>query len=135
MVKVVATGTFDYLHPGHINYLKQAKRFGKLFVIVARAPNIKKFKGKKSILSEKDRLELVKSLKFVDKAVLGDKKDILKPVEKIKPNIIFLGYDQKVDLNWLKTELRKRKIKAKIVRAKAYKQVQYKSSFYKNVRK
>ena len=129
---VLASGTFDYLHPGHLNYLKQAKKFGNyLVVIIARNSNIKKFKNKKAKLSEKDRLEAVKNIDIVDKAILGDKKDILKSVEKVKPQIICLGYDQKVKESWLKNEFKKRNIKAKIVRAKAHKPKLYKSSFYK----
>ncbi len=129
---VLASGTFDYLHPGHLDYLKQAKKLGNyLVVIVSRDKNVKKFKNKNSKLKEKDRLELVKHINIVDKAVLGDKKDILKSVEKIKPEIICLGYDQKVKESWLKKELEKRKTKAKIIRAKAYESKLYKSSFYK----
>ncbi|MCJ7794379.1 MAG: adenylyltransferase/cytidyltransferase family protein, partial [Methanoregulaceae archaeon] len=42
MKRVVATGTFDLLHPGHLYYLEQSKKLGdELFVIVARNTNVR----------------------------------------------------------------------------------------------
>ena len=38
---VVATGTFDILHPGHLFYLEESKKLGdELWVIVARERNV-----------------------------------------------------------------------------------------------
>ena len=130
----MAFGSFDILHQGHLNYLKQAKKFGGfLIVVVARDKNIIKFKGKKPINNENKRLKKIKKLKFVDKAVLGNKDDILEVLEEYKPDIICLGYDQKtVDEDKLKKELKKRDIKAKIVRCRPFKPEVYKSSKMKS---
>ena len=105
--KVMCFGTFDLLHLGHINLLKQAKKHGNhLIVIVARDVNVV---GKHKIVhAEDDRLELIKTLNLVDEAFLGDKKDKLKPILKIKPDIICLGYDQEIDEIKLKEILAKK---------------------------
>ena len=126
----MAFGSFDILHDGHKHYLKEAKGFGdNLVVIVARDENIVKFKGKKPKNDENYRLEEVRKLDFVDEAVLGHKEDILEVLEEFKPDIICLGYDQKtIDVEKLKQELKKRGLKAGIVRAKPFKEDVYKSS-------
>ena len=72
MKTVMAFGTFDVLHPGHIAYLEQAKRMGdRLVVVVARDSSVAIIKGRRPIFGEKERLEIVSSLRVVDKAVLG----------------------------------------------------------------
>ncbi|MEK6876342.1 MAG: hypothetical protein AABX63_02945, partial [Nanoarchaeota archaeon] len=75
------------------------------------------------------RLDEVKKLDFVDKAVLGHKDDILEVLDDFRPDVICLGYDQKtIDEEKLKLELGKRKLKAEIVRARPYREDVYKSS-------
>ncbi len=115
MKKVVATGTFDIIHPGHIRFLEEAKKLGDyLIVIVAREKNVKH--KPKPVIPEEQRLLVVRALKPVDEAILGDEHDIFKPIEEIKPDVIALGHDQHFDEEWLKEELRKRGIDAKVVR-------------------
>ena len=134
MKKVMAFGSFDILHEGHKHYLMEAKGYGDyLIVVVARDSNILRFKGRKPKNDENYRLEQVRNLDFVDEAVLGDKEDILKVLDKYRPDIICLGYDQKtINEKKLKEELEKRKIKAELVRAKPYKENIYKSSLIGN---
>jgi FAD synthetase len=128
--KVMCFGTFDLLHLGHINLLKQAKKHGNyLIVIIARDVNIV---GKHKIVhTEDDRLELIKNINLVDKAVLGDKKDKLKPILKIKPNVICLGYDQEIDEIKLKEILAKQNFFPKIIRLKPFREKKHKSSLIK----
>ena len=115
MIKVLATGTFEILHPGHLTYLKKAKELGdELIVIVARDSNIKH--KRKPIIPEKQRLEMVKALKMVDKAVLGSEMDIFAPLKDIKPDIIALGHDQHFDADALVRQLRLRGMMAEVVR-------------------
>lgn len=96
---VLASGVFDLLHLGHVRFLEEAKKAGgekaKLVVIVARDTTVEKTKGRKPIMSENQRCALVKSLKVVDEVVLGyERFHIGEVIEKIKPDIIALGYDQ-----------------------------------------
>jgi len=96
---VLASGTFDLLHLGHVKYLEEAKKAGgpnaKLVVIVARDRTVEKRRGRKPVMPEDHRRALVESLKVVDEAVLGyEDLDIDKVVEEIKPDVIALGYDR-----------------------------------------
>lgn len=95
--KVFVAGTFDILHPGHIEFLKEASKYGRVYVTVARDSNSERIKGRKPINDEQTRLEIIKSVRYVFDAILGDQEDFLKSVERINPDIIFLGPDQRVD--------------------------------------
>lgn len=118
LIKVVlAGGVFDIIHPGHVYFLKKSKELGDvLVVVVARDENVKKFKGVEPMHNESMRLELVSSIKYVDAAILGDKNDLMVTVEKVKPDIVALGYDQVHDEAWIKEEAKKRGIKLEVVR-------------------
>lgn len=124
MVKVMATGTFDLLHMGHIYYLKEAKKLGdKLVVVIARDSTVRRLKHE-PVTPEEMRLNLIKELKMVDEAVLGHKDDMYEVLKEIKPDIIALGYDQIHDEKKIKQELKKRKIEAKVVRLPKYSKIE-----------
>jgi len=96
---VLASGTFDLLHLGHVKYLEEAKRMGgknaKLVVVVARDRTVERRKGAKPVMPEEHRRALVESLKVVDEAVLGfEQFDIGAVIEELKPDVIAVGYDQ-----------------------------------------
>jgi len=128
-MKVLAFGSFDILHPGHLFYLKEAKKLGDfLIVIVARDSTIKKYKKKEPVNDEGKRLAEIKKLDFVDEAMLGYEGDYYKVLGEIKPEVIALGYDQTYFTEKLEEELKKLKLKTKIVRIKPFKEDIYKSS-------
>jgi len=110
---VLASGTFDLLHLGHVKYLEEAKTAGgkdaKLVVIVARDRTVEKRKRRKPVMPEDHRRALVESLKVVDEAILGyEDFDMGKVVEEIKPDIIAVGYDQdKIESHVRKTLARR----------------------------
>jgi FAD synthetase len=96
---VLASGVFDLLHLGHVKFLEEAKKAGgkdaELIVIIARDSTVEENKGRKPIMPENQRRALVESLKVVDEAVLGfEKFDLGDVIERVKPDVIALGYDQ-----------------------------------------
>jgi FAD synthetase len=96
---VLTTGVFDILHPGHIYLLRYASRLkgknGRLVVIIARDETVRRRKKRPPIFSEKERLILVRSLKFVDEAHLGYRPfSFRKVIERFHPDIVVFGYDQ-----------------------------------------
>ena len=118
MTRVIATGTFDLLHPGHILYLEKSKALGdELVVIVARDLNVKH--KPKPIVPEQQRLQMVSTLKAVDRAILGSETDIFETIESLRPDIITLGYNQHFDPNLLKAEISKLGLYPEIVRIEA----------------
>jgi FAD synthetase len=120
MVKVMATGTFDLLHMGHIFYLREAKKLGDtLVVVVATDSTVRKLKHD-PITPQEIRVNLIKELKMVDEAYLGHEDDMYRIVEEIKPDIIALGFDQVHNDSTIKNELKKRKLNVKVVRLSKY---------------
>ncbi|MGZ4903404.1 MAG: adenylyltransferase/cytidyltransferase family protein [Halobacteriota archaeon] len=115
MIRVLATGTFDILHPGHVLYLEKAKELGdELYVIVSRDAMI--HHKPKPIIPESQRLQMVEALRVVDHALLGSEQDIFEPVAAIQPDLVALGYDQYFDEKELQAELEKRNIECTVIR-------------------
>jgi FAD synthetase len=117
MVRVMATGVFDLLHPGHVAFLRDAKALGdELVVVVARDSTAKRFKHT-PITPEAQRLEMVAALKPVDRAVLGNEGDIYEILDDLRPDVIALGYDQVHNEEKILEECRKRGLaRTKVVR-------------------
>ncbi|MBV0924628.1 FAD synthase [Halomicroarcula limicola] len=116
MTRVVAQGTFDILHPGHVHYLRDAKAMGdELHVIVARSVNVTH--KEPPIVPDEQRRQMVGALKPVDEAHLGHPEDIFVPIERIEPDVIALGYDQHHDDEKLRAALADRGIDCEIRRA------------------
>lgn len=118
--KILVGGTFDIIHIGHIRFLNAAKKLAKnakLIVIIARDKNVKRIKGREPIFDEKERMEIVKNLKPVDEVVLGNEQgSLFDIIETIKPDIIALGYDQKISEDDLRLWMKRKNIKFKVVR-------------------
>jgi len=116
VTRVVAQGTFDLLHPGHVHYLSDAAGMGEtLHVIIARSENVTH--KEPPVIPDEQRREMVAALKPVDEAHLGHPEDIFVPIERIDPDVIALGYDQHHDEEKLGRALGERGIDCEIRRA------------------
>jgi FAD synthetase len=118
---VLASGVFDLLHLGHVKFLEEAKKAGgknaTLIVIIARDSTVEQSKGRKPIMPENQRRALVEALKVVDDAVLGfERFDLGDVIERVKPDVIALGYDQAGMEKRVQQYVDKHKLAAKVVR-------------------
>lgn len=120
-------GTFDLLHPGHINFLRQAKKHGQLTVVIARDKTVRRLKGRFPLHAERKRQLVVKNLNLAAKVILGSLTDKYAAIKKYQPDLIALGYDQRYFTDQLKEKFKK----IKIVRLKAFKPNKFKTSFLK----
>ncbi len=97
--RVLVGGVFDILHPGHIYFLRKAAELGDVYVVVARDATVTEKKGRPPLLDENSRVEVLRAVRWVKEAFLGDEPpDFRKPLSRVKPHIVFLGPDQV----WLK---------------------------------
>ena len=95
-MRVMLFGTFDVLHPGHLHYLRDGQSRGKMIVVIARDENVRRIKGFMPERSERIRKAAVEK-EFPDATVtLGDPEDFLVPVREHAPDLILLGYDQRL---------------------------------------
>lgn len=105
MKTVMCFGTFDILHPGHLFYLKEAKKHGDHLIVVVARDATKKQQNKAILFSEKERLAIVHSLQIVDEAVLGNFRDHLKIIVEKKPDVVCLGHDHAISEDDLRQRL------------------------------
>lgn len=116
--RVVAQGTFDVIHPGHIHYLREAARMGdELHVIVARSENVTH--KAPPLLPDRQRRDVVAALEPVDEARVGHHEDIFIPVEEIDPAVVVLGHDQHHEEAAIERALADRGVDASVERASA----------------
>ncbi len=116
MVRVMATGVFDLLHPGHLHFLTEAKKLGdELVVVVARDQTARRLKHEPYV-PEHIRREMVEALKPVDRAVLGSTTDIYQTVVDVRPDIIALGYNQVWNEREVEAECARRGVPVKVLR-------------------
>jgi FAD synthetase len=130
---VLASGTFDLLHLGHVKYLDEAKRAGgrnaELIVIVARDGTVEKRRETKPIVPENQRRALVGSLRVVDDAILGyEDFDIEKVIQKIKPDVIALGYDRGDISQTVRNYVKEKGLKIKVVKIARFEEEELNSS-------
>ncbi len=119
MVRVMASGVFDIIHPGHISYLQQARALGdELIVVVACDDTVRKRKHE-PITPDYMRAKIVENLKPVDKAIVGTNTgDFFDTVRSVDPDIIVLGFDQDFDEKDLEKKLAEHGLeKVKVKRA------------------
>ncbi|MFW6040376.1 MAG: adenylyltransferase/cytidyltransferase family protein [Thermoplasmatota archaeon] len=117
---VMAAGTFDLLHLGHLHYLEEAKKLGCKLVVVVACDKTVREKKHEPLMSEETRAKLVGALKPVDGVVIGGEGDPYATVEKIDPDVIALGYDQWHKEERIRKELDSRGLKAEVVRMEHY---------------
>ena len=119
-MQVVATGVFEILHPGHIRYLEESKRLGTRLTVVVASDETATKRKRRPVISERQRLHMVRELKPVDDAIIGETSDIYDTMVKLKPDILTIGPDQDFDPKEIQAELHKRGLKTKVVKIKHY---------------
>lgn len=128
---VTIFGTFDGIHEGHLAFIRDAKNLGdRIVAIIARDQIVEKLKSKKPMNDESSRIKDIMEVPEVDIAYLGDpSSDTYNILKEIKPDLIYLGYDQQELLESLKKAMKNKIIpKIEIKIGEAYKPEKFKSS-------
>jgi len=129
MTIVLASGTFDTLHEGHFYFLREAKKYGdKLVVILTTDKRVISEKGRASKFNQQERLRNLSKENIADEIIVGREENIYETLNQIKPDVICLGYDQKMKEKDIELELKKRNLNAKIIRVNSFHPEKYKSS-------
>ncbi len=114
---VLSGGVFDIIHPGHISTLNAAKALGDVLVVVVATDNTsEKMKKRKPLHTQEQRQELVNSLSMVDLCLVGQEADIFKTVNRVRPQIIALGYDQVHQEKFITDGCKRINLNAKVAR-------------------
>jgi len=130
--KVMVFGTFDLFHPGHMYFLKEARKRGDfLVVVVARDATVKRLKKKTPYDGESERKRKVEESCLADKVILGSLKDEYDAIRKERPDVICLGYDQRFFISGLGRALKSMGIGPEIARIGSHRPDKYKTSILK----
>jgi glycerol-3-phosphate cytidylyltransferase len=94
--RVLTTGTFDFLHHGHLNILKKSKEIAdELIVGVSTDKHVRSYKGKSPSVPLNERLKIVSSINYVDKVIIQKDKNKNRLIKKYKIDAITVGSDWK----------------------------------------
>lgn len=132
MKRIMIFGTFDMIHPGHVDLFRQARALDVepyLIVSIARDTSVSRIKGTAARNNENERLGVVQAHPLVDDVLLGDEEGYMHHIKSVNPDIIALGYDQVGEyVDHLEESLRAANMTTEIVYLKAYQPELYKTS-------
>src|SRR5690554_3393037 len=94
-------GTFDTLHYGHINLLKNAKKHCDYLIVGVNSDElVKSYKKTNTIIKTQDRVKIVEAIKYVDEVIVTETLDKNVHLKKHNYNVIFIGDDWKGSQKW-----------------------------------
>ncbi len=98
MILGYTTGVFDLFHIGHVNLLRNAKGMCDKLIVGVTTDELVSYKNKKSVISFEERMEVVRSCRYVDAVIPQEDMDKFVQWQKIKFDVMFVGDD------WFKSE-------------------------------
>ena len=98
MIIGYTTGVFDLFHIGHLNMLKNAKAMCDRLIVGVTTDELVSYKHKKAVIPFEERLEIVRSIQFVDVAIAQESMNKFEAWKKLKFDLMFVGDD------WYQTE-------------------------------
>lgn len=102
MKKVITYGTFDLFHIGHLNILKHAKELGDYLIVAVSSDAFNEIKGKKCVIPDYERMEIVKAIRYVDEVILEESWDQkVEDVKKYNIDTFVMGDDWKGQFDFL----------------------------------
>ena len=114
---VMIGGAFEIIHPGHLHTIEQARMLGDtLVVVVATDSNIIKNKKRDPVTKQEWRVKLVAALRGVDVSLAGGAGSIYDTLERVRPDVVALGYDQIHNPADIEAEARRRGLELTVVR-------------------
>lgn len=122
-MRILVSGTFDLLHPGHEYFLEEAAKRGAITVLVARDVNVQRIKGRLPVQSEQERRSAILERFPYATVILGHETDFMVRVREVEPDLIILGYDQQLPPGMTEADL-----PCPTERVGAFKPEEYKSS-------
>ena len=115
MVLGYTSGVYDLFHIGHLNILKNAKALCDKLIVGVSVDELVSYKNKKPVIPFEERIEIVRSIKYVDVAIPQENIDKFKTWEKIKFNILFVVDDWYKTDSWQKFEKKFKTVGVRII--------------------
>ena len=109
------TGVFDLFHIGHVNILKNSKELCDKLIVGVTTDELVKYKFKKAVIPFSERIEIIRSCKYVDVAIPQYDINKVETVKRLKANYLFVGDDWYKTKKWKIQENELKKIKCKVI--------------------
>lgn len=93
MVIGYTTGVFDLFHVGHVNVLRNAKAMCDRLIVGVTVDELVSYKGKKAVIPFEERIDIIRSCRYVDIAVPQNNMDKVDAFNRYKFDIMFVGDD------------------------------------------
>lgn len=100
MIVGYTAGVYDLFHIGHLNLLRNAKKYCDKLIVGVSTDELVRYKGKSPVIPLKERMEIVSAIKYVDEVCIQDNLDKTKAWEKLHYDILFVGDDWKGKSQW-----------------------------------
>lgn len=102
MKRIITFGTFDLFHIGHLKILERAKQEGDYLIVGVSSDELNIKKGKKSVFPINERVEIVKSIKYVDEVFIEESLELKDEyIKNFKAELLVMGDDWKDKFNWV----------------------------------
>ena len=109
------TGVFDLFHIGHLNILKNSKELCDKLIVGVTTDELVKYKYKTAVIPFSERIEIIRSCKYVDVAIPQYDINKVETVKRLKANYLFVGDDWYKTKKWKIQENELKKIKCKVI--------------------
>jgi glycerol-3-phosphate cytidylyltransferase len=115
MIIGYTSGVYDLFHIGHLNLLKNAKTLCDKLIVGVSSDELVAYKNKKAVINHQERMEIVRSIKYVDAVVPQNNMDKFKMWERLKFDIMFVGDDWFNSPKWKELDKQFKKVGVKII--------------------
>ena len=109
------SGVFDLFHIGHLNILINSKSMCDQLIVGVTVDDLVAYKNKKAVIPYQERLEIVRSIKYVDATIAQESMDKFKMWEKLKFDVLFVGDDWFETPKWKEIEEQFKEVDVKVV--------------------
>lgn len=115
MVIGYTSGVYDLFHIGHLNLLKNAKGLCDKLIVGVSTDKLVEYKHKHPVIPFEERIEIVRSCKFVDAAIPQEELDKYKMWEKLHFDVLFVGDDWYNTPSWKEMQEKFDKVSVRVV--------------------
>ena len=116
MIIGYTTGVFDLFHIGHLNILRAAKELCDILIVgVSTDELVLKYKKKRTVISFEDRIEIIRSIKYVDVVIPQRSIDKVEAFRRLKFDLLIVGDDWYNTDKWNKAEQKLKQYKVKVI--------------------
>lgn len=115
MVIGYTSGVYDLFHIGHLNLLRNAKGMCDKLIVGVTTDELVSYKNKKAVIPFHERMEIVRSSRYVDSVVPQENMNKFEMWKKLKFDVMFVGDDWYASEKWEELEKQFKEVGVRIV--------------------